>query len=586
MPLRSTGCFSCRKRKIRCDEGRPGCRRCATHGIPCPGYRGDKNGGVLEFKDQTDVTVERAKGMFKRGRGGGVVVKGGKGLGGRVGNVGGGGGHSPTSSPAWTILSTGQGEEWTTLISPEAALEALTPSSVPMISVEKDFSFMDPSTHLPNSVSIPTNANLDILLPTPLPSPALEHASLYQSFITTYLPRKSLRNVQEGHFHFFQTLAHQRSSHPALQHGFDALSLVQTGSVYHDTALLQQATKHYALSLRALGRSIAKGDFLHDDEVLAAVVVLSSCELYEGIQVQGQGWSNHVAGANQLVAARGPASLQSDLALLLYANMRHGTHIHALIERKAPFMARKEWRDVAWRVPLKKDQSTLFYEWAIQVPGLLERHDQLDLGSDTALEELDTLMQDSADIEREMREWFAGWEAIASHAFGGLAELVPITEFPTFIGLCDDDAFKMALRFPDFLIGYLQTVYWMTMHFLRTNTQSLHKKRHQLLRDWYPAPEEEVQEKELMEYILNLCQSIPFFCEPESSSSGSVAIFLPMRTAAVYFTAHGHWRLLKWIGCVRNNVFVKGLKPPGVNGKLSRGRISPNSCSPRSSLDG
>ncbi|KAI1629645.1 hypothetical protein EDD37DRAFT_645393 [Exophiala viscosa] len=34
----STGCALCRKRKIKCDEGKPGCRRCAQAHKICPGY--------------------------------------------------------------------------------------------------------------------------------------------------------------------------------------------------------------------------------------------------------------------------------------------------------------------------------------------------------------------------------------------------------------------------------------------------------------------------------------------------------------------------------------------------------------------
>ncbi|KAJ5914228.1 hypothetical protein N7504_003111 [Penicillium tannophilum] len=37
----STGCYLCRKRKIKCDEGRPECRNCGVYGRPCPGYRPD-----------------------------------------------------------------------------------------------------------------------------------------------------------------------------------------------------------------------------------------------------------------------------------------------------------------------------------------------------------------------------------------------------------------------------------------------------------------------------------------------------------------------------------------------------------------
>src|ERR1700761_7032146 len=64
MPIRSSGCATCRKRKIRCDEGRPGCGRCKTHGVPCPGYRTDKPGGI-EFKDQTKITVKKANEQYK-----------------------------------------------------------------------------------------------------------------------------------------------------------------------------------------------------------------------------------------------------------------------------------------------------------------------------------------------------------------------------------------------------------------------------------------------------------------------------------------------------------------------------------------
>ncbi|KAH7161102.1 hypothetical protein EDB81DRAFT_783814 [Dactylonectria macrodidyma] len=35
---RSTGCMRCRKRKVKCDEGKPTCERCKKYGRECPGY--------------------------------------------------------------------------------------------------------------------------------------------------------------------------------------------------------------------------------------------------------------------------------------------------------------------------------------------------------------------------------------------------------------------------------------------------------------------------------------------------------------------------------------------------------------------
>lgn len=33
-----TGCWTCRARKVKCDEGRPICCQCRQRGIPCGGY--------------------------------------------------------------------------------------------------------------------------------------------------------------------------------------------------------------------------------------------------------------------------------------------------------------------------------------------------------------------------------------------------------------------------------------------------------------------------------------------------------------------------------------------------------------------
>lgn len=549
MPLRSSGCQNCRKRKIRCDEARPACQRCKTHGVVCLGYRTNKAGGI-EFKDQTDVTVLRVTNEQRSG----ANLK-----------------PAPRKNSDDRRSSASSG-----LAAPTSSHCSLSPASpiqvtypdheLNAVALSDTLAKRYPYITTPSDYPSPAYTPVPQLTPnlTSLFSPGVERTRLYQGFIDTYIPINSGPAITEGHYVFFRSLANLQSPQPALLHGFDALSLVQLGSVHKDQKLLKQATRQYGRALRALGASIAKGDFLHNDEVLAAVAVLAACELYDEMQDQGSGWQSHVQGANQLVAARGPDSLQSDLSLLLYANMRHGSMCHALIARKAPFMASQEWRNVAFRVPLKKDQSVFFYDWAIQVPGLLERHDNLDLGCEGVLEEIDDLLVECREMERELKKWFAGWQAVSAIDHGPVCELAPIADFPTFLSLCPDDAFDQAFMFPDFLIGYLQTMYWMTIFELRTAIQSLHKYRHRLLTDWYPDPAEEVAECELFAYVLNLCKSIPYFCEPSCNSSGSIGIFLPLRTAAMYLTAHGHWRLLKWLGCVKNNVFVKGLRPPNA----------------------
>ena len=527
MPTRSPGCFTCRKRKVRCDETRPGCRRCATHGVPCPGYRDDKPNGI-EFKDQTSVTVRRAKDIYKA-----------KAL------------NSPVSGKSSDSSSTSSGSD-------RLYDEAFTP-----------FAFASDAGSPPcyneditgSQAMILSNHFNNKATPLSLHSPSLERMQLYNEFITSYLPQNQ-RGVVYGHFSFLQTLAFKTSCHPALTQGLDAISLVQIGSLYKHQSLTKQGVHEYAKALSSLARSIFRGEFLYDDDVLAAVTVLAMCELYAEIQDMGEGWAKHVNGCSQLLIARGPASMTSELSLLLYSNMRHGVLLYALMGRREPFMAKAEWREVNLRVPLAVlDESTGFFLAALQVPGLLQRRDELDSEADGVVEQLDKILEDSSALEAALGEWYANWHD--HHTSKQMAyELRPIEEFATFALLCPDRGFTHAFRFSDYLIAYLYSMYWLVIDHLRANTQSLQKLRHQLVEDWYPEPEEAVLEDEILDYVLKLCQCIPYFIEPSSGPTGDINMFVPMRTAAFYFREHGHWKWLKWIGCVRDNAFVRGLSPP------------------------
>ncbi|KAF2187228.1 hypothetical protein K469DRAFT_569544 [Zopfia rhizophila CBS 207.26] len=54
MPKRSSGCFTCRQRKVRCDEAKPECNTCLRRGIKCPGYRPTQAFILHTFDEQTE----------------------------------------------------------------------------------------------------------------------------------------------------------------------------------------------------------------------------------------------------------------------------------------------------------------------------------------------------------------------------------------------------------------------------------------------------------------------------------------------------------------------------------------------------
>ncbi|RAL16045.1 Zn(II)2Cys6 transcription factor [Aspergillus homomorphus CBS 101889] len=58
----SGGCDTCRARKVKCDETRPFCSRCAKAQRTCSGYRDQLS---LWFKDESDATVHKLRALHK-----------------------------------------------------------------------------------------------------------------------------------------------------------------------------------------------------------------------------------------------------------------------------------------------------------------------------------------------------------------------------------------------------------------------------------------------------------------------------------------------------------------------------------------
>lgn len=56
----SRGCLRCRQRRVKCDEGRPACRRCVNRNEACEGYRDEAS---IVFRHERKKVVERANAM-------------------------------------------------------------------------------------------------------------------------------------------------------------------------------------------------------------------------------------------------------------------------------------------------------------------------------------------------------------------------------------------------------------------------------------------------------------------------------------------------------------------------------------------
>lgn len=245
MPLRSTGCATCRRRKIRvivelhasraqaqlancglqCDETWPACQKCATHGVLCPGYRQVQRGGV-EIRDQTQHVVNKAKARK----------------------------DSKISRRKSSAPTSGS-----------SSSTAVTPQST---SASEDAVVLFKGEHCIRGPGL-----LEIA------SPVLERAQAFSLFINLMVPRDEARGAIDHFSHMSTTRHFLPSREPALQAALDSLCLVQIGTSHNDERLLYESRRRYGVALAALAQALSKPDAAHNDDLLGAAFLLGFCEV-------------------------------------------------------------------------------------------------------------------------------------------------------------------------------------------------------------------------------------------------------------------------------------------------------------------
>ena len=340
-----------------------------------------------------------------------------------------------------------------------------------------------------------------------------------------------------------------------------ALSLVSTGSLIHDRQLLRKGIEEYTLSLCGLENALRKPEALHDDHILATITVLKLCEFYDEVNRNSTGWRDHSSGLQQLLATRGPNDLKGELSAALLANAKQGSFAQSVLARRRDFYDSDDWTQV--------DPETIEYDVGTRLPALLERHDQLDLTSPAALQTIDALLGECAQLEHDLKAYLDRHVACSLTSPGKRFAQEDIDAFSPFSELVTDRTLKTAYRFPSFASAYLHTSFWLRIFFLRTTMASLQSYYRQLSSRSIHQPETmtlPVEQSELQGYIMNLCRSIPFFIEPSNGTIGHICCFFPMVAAAKYFQEHGQTEWLHWIHHVRECIFDKGISLPSIKG--------------------
>ncbi|GKT52427.1 transcriptional regulatory protein PHO23 [Colletotrichum spaethianum] len=311
----SRACKLCRARRIKCDETKPFCLKCAKSKRVCPGYR---DAFEINLRDETQSTIRKAKSAALR-----KAIKEGR--------------------------ATEQDEEGEGQIQPQV-MEWTPPAAQPprqrqvnIIPVTSDDDWFDrysnssssdvsPSMSYASSLSYISNRAPDAFvsfkdieggtygMPHTLQTPLDQQATCY--FLANYVLAPPT-GVGRGILTFVLPLLNMPTYQASpLQSAFSAVSMAALAGRPNSRRLSSMAHLHYSKALEDLTRAMQDKLAVRQDTTLASAILLA---FYEGLvsdDVEMSGFKKHISGATAIVKLRGPQQTQSGVGLSMFEFVR------------------------------------------------------------------------------------------------------------------------------------------------------------------------------------------------------------------------------------------------------------------------
>ncbi|KAJ5776536.1 uncharacterized protein N7511_001547 [Penicillium nucicola] len=300
----SNGCALCRERRIKCDEGVPGCSNCQRYGKPCPGYR-----RAFRFQDEGPNLARRHQsGSRRRGR--------------------------PPKQPATRIEERDQ-----------ATADIVRGNAVALMRQHSAGGF-------------------DEQLSFSLVRQQFRGAQpqLFLSFISHSFPTLYYHNrFRSGDGLGF-------AEHVVLNYGTDAyldnsiccLSSIYLSRLTNDQTLLKTSRQLYSNSLKSVIKALSKPEHVMSDNMLCTTIILSVFEMYA--QTTPDAWVVHSDAVRQLMIKRTAAAFESGFGRFCFIAFRGFLILLALYEGKPCFLDEEEWQN--YTIKMMTEDRTKPGEWS------------------------------------------------------------------------------------------------------------------------------------------------------------------------------------------------------------------------------
>ncbi|KAG8629343.1 hypothetical protein KVT40_003208 [Elsinoe batatas] len=363
VPGKSTGCTTCRRRKIKCDATKPFCQKCTSTGRHCEGY--DK---FAVFINNTQTGRLRRKRLEEARPSVPAPAEAAEGSWGSTLAT------TSTAGGSWASTPSGGSESGESLAGhfvPDQFLQGVASGS--------------------GSGGLEGSAAWQI--PAPMSSRALVTAGFLGRFIDHYLPSVPLDRGMINN-HWLEISASMAVPGSALDLAVAALAWSRAGWYMKDLTLTARSRVIY-------GRALT---LVH--EALVDPVVRRGDDLYESTTPDVNGFHQHTVGQAKLVQMRGSRSHMSPLAKSLLMDTKWSAMIFALTMRQSSFLEASEWDE-----PLEDDESLKpdleLARIGLRLGALLERLDRVQKRADSFDKQasLDQIAQEMTDLHQRILDW-------------------------------------------------------------------------------------------------------------------------------------------------------------------------------------
>ncbi|KAF4551537.1 putative transcriptional regulatory protein moc3 [Elsinoe fawcettii] len=356
---KSTGCITCRRRKVKCDSEKPACQRCLTSGRHCEGYA-----KYAVFINNTPT------GRIKRKR-------------------------LEEARPAQPKETQ---SPWTSSSGSSSSSGASTPAGSKNSDISQYFNPDNLTNHDGYAVT-------GWALPSPVNTHALVTAGFLGRFVEMYMPSiVSDRHMLKGHW--LELAASHAMPGSALELSLVALAWSRAGWYMRDPTLTARSRAIYGRALTLIHEALVDPVARLDEGVLATCRALGIYELYESTTEDVNGFHQHTIGQCKLVQIRGAKSHMSPFAKQLLLDTKYAAMIFALTMRQSSFLADEKWDET-----LKDDESLKpdldLAHIGLSLGAILERLDALQRRKNSADKQasLDQVATDLVELRQRLLDW-------------------------------------------------------------------------------------------------------------------------------------------------------------------------------------